>query len=133
MAVVAADRPTPLRSREAPRDGDRGRPPAGRDPRSRPASGPAARPAWAGLVTLTAGALSIPLVLVDPVLAGTLGIVCLVVGVLGARSSTGTERRHHVAGAALGTATEVVLVLALTVLGSSLGAAAPWPASVTAA
>jgi hypothetical protein len=56
----------------------------------------------------------------------------VVVGVLGARTSTGPERRHHLAGAALGTVTEVLLVLALTLLGSSLGAAAPWPATITA-
>jgi hypothetical protein len=70
-------------------------------------------------------------VLVDPVLAAALGIVCVVVGVLGARTSSGTERRHHVAGATLGAVTEVVLVLALTVLGSSLGSAAPWPTLVS--
>ena len=133
MAVAAADRPTPLRSREAPRDGERGRQPAGRASTARPAPGASARPAWSGLVTLTAGALSVPLVLADPVLAATLGMVSLVGGVLGARTSTGTERRHHAAGAALAAVTEVVLVLALTVLGSSLGAAAPWPTSITAA
>ena len=81
----------------------------------------AGRPAWWGLVPLTAGALSVPLVLVDPVLAATLGLVCVAVGVLGARTSSGTERRHHVAGAALGGVTEVVLVLALTLLSSPLG------------
>ena len=129
MPVAAADPTAPSRSREARRDGDRGRQPVGRQA----TAGPATRPAWSGLVTLTAGALSVPLVLVDPVLAATLGIVCLVGGVLGARTSTGTERRHHAAGAALGAVTEVVLVLALTVLGSSLGAAAPWPTSITAA
>ena len=32
----------------------------------------------------------------------------------------------------LGVLTEVALVLALTVLGSSLGAVAPWPTAVTA-
>jgi hypothetical protein len=102
--------------------------PAGTRPAgTRPAD---VRPAWWGLVTLVAGALSVPLVLVDPVLAATLGIVVGMVGVLGARSSTGTERRQHVAGAVLGAVTEVVLVLALTVLGSSLGAAAPWPTLV---
>jgi hypothetical protein len=90
------------------------------------------RPAWWGLVILVAGASSVPLVLVDPAFAATLGIVCGVVGVLGARSSTGTERRHHMAGATLGVVTEVVLVLALTVFGSSLAAAAPWPTLVTA-
>jgi hypothetical protein len=103
--------------------------PAGSRPGStRPADG---RPAWWGLVTLLAGAAAVPLVLVDPVFAAVLGIVVLVVGVLGARSSSGTERRQHVAGAVLGVATEVVLVLALTVLGSSLGAAAPWPTLVS--
>ncbi|GAB3359182.1 hypothetical protein [Modestobacter lapidis] len=98
----------------------------------RPApTGPAgARPAWWGLVTLVAGALSVPLVLVDPVFAAALGIVVGVVGVLGARSSSGTERRQHLAGTAFGITTEVLLVLALTVLGSSLGAAAPWPVLV---
>lgn len=89
------------------------------------------RPAWWGLATLVAGAVSVPLVLVDPVFAAALGIVVGVVGVLGARSSTGTERRQHLAGAALGVVTEVVLVLALTVLGSSLGAVAPWPTLVS--
>ena len=88
------------------------------------------RPAWWGRVTLAVGALSVPLVLVDPVFAAALGIVVVVVGVLGARSSTGTERRLHLAGTALGVVTEVVLVLALTVLGSSVGAAAPWPTLV---
>ena len=86
-----------------------------------------ARPVWWGLVPFTAGALSLPLVLVDPVLAATLGIVCVVVGVLGARTSSGAERRHHLAGAALGVVTEVVLVLTLTVLSSPLGEVAPWP------
>ena len=88
------------------------------------------RPAWWGLVPLTAGALSVPLVLVDPVLAATLGVVCVVVGVLGARTSSGPERRHHLAGAALGVVTEVVLVLALTVLSSPLCEVAPWPTLV---
>ena len=98
----------------------------------RPAPAPRAdRPAWWGLVPLAAGALSVPLVLVDPVLAATLGTVCVVVGVLGARTSAGAERRHHAAGAVLGAVTVVLLVLALTVLASSLGAAAPWPAQVT--
>ena len=103
--------------------------PAGR----RPAGGPPAdlRPAWWGLVTLAAGALAVPLLLVDPVLAVVLGIVVTVVGLLGARSSTGTERRLHLTGAALGVTAEVVLVLALTVLGSSVGAAAPWPTLVS--
>jgi hypothetical protein len=111
------------------RDGDPGRRRSGR--RATAGREATARPAWSGLVTLTAGALSVPLVLIDPVLAATLGIVCVVAGVLGARTSPGTERRHHLAGAALGVVTEVLLVLALTVLGSSLGAAAPWPTLVT--
>jgi hypothetical protein len=55
-------------------------------------------------------------VLLDPVLAATLGMVCVAVGVLGARTSAGAERRHHMAGAILGAVTEVLLVLALTVL-----------------
>ncbi len=88
------------------------------------------RPAWSGLATLAAGALSVLVVLVDPAFAATLGIVVAVVGVLGARSSTGSERRQHVAGAALGLVTEVVLVLALTVLATSVGAVAPWPTLV---
>ena len=97
-----------------------------------PTPGPAAagRPAWWGLVPLTAGALSVPLVLVDPVLAATLGIVCVVVGVLGARTSSGPERRHHLAGAALGVVTEVLLVLALTVLSSPLIAVVDSPTLV---
>jgi hypothetical protein len=104
------------------------RPTAAPAPGTRPAD---LRPAWWGLVTLVAGAAAVPLVLVDPVFAAVLGFVVAVVGVLGARSSAGTERRQHVAGATLGVLTEVLLVLALTVLGSSLGAAAPWPTAVT--
>jgi hypothetical protein len=130
VPVAAADPVAPSRSQDALRDGAPGRQPSGR--RTTAGREATARPAWSGLVTLTAAALSVPLVLVDPVLAATLGIVCVVVGVLGARTSTGTERRHHLAGAALGTVTEVLLVLALTLLGSSLGAAAPWPATITA-
>ncbi len=100
---------------------------ADRPPTTRPAE---VRPAWWGLVTLTAGAAALPLVLVDPVFAAVLGIVVAVVGVLGARSSSGTERRQHLAGVALAVLTEVVLVLTLTVLGPTLGTVAPWPTLV---
>ena len=128
MPVAAADPVAPSRSRDVLRDGDPGRQRSGR--RATAGREATARPAWSGLVTLTAGALSVPLVLIDPVLAATLGIVCVVVGVLGARTSCGPERRHHLAGAAFGVVTEVVLVLALTVLSSPLGAVVESPTLV---
>jgi hypothetical protein len=92
----------------------------------------AGRPAWWGLVPLTAGAASVPLLLVDPLLAGALGLVCVAMGLLGARTSQGRERRRHLA-AALGTATVVLLVGALTVLDTSLGQVLPDPPPVATA
>ena len=91
------------------------------------------RPAWWGLVPVTAGAASLPLLLVDPLLAGALGLVCVAMGLLGARTSQGRERRQHLAAAALGTATVVLLVGALTVLDTSLGQVLPDPPPVATA
>ena len=127
MPAAAADQAAHQAADQAADQATRSR--SGLTPRTaaRPAG---TRPAWWGRVTLGAGALSVPLVLVDPVFAAALGLVVAVVGVLGARSSTGTERRQHLAGTTLGVVTEVLLVLALTVLGSSVGAAAPWPTLV---
>jgi hypothetical protein len=93
----------------------------------------AGRPVWWGLVPLTAGAASVPLLLVDPMLAGALGLVCVALGLLGARTSRGRERRQHLAAAALGTATVVLLVGALTVLDTSLGQVLPDPPPVATA
>lgn len=80
---------------------------------------PGARPRWAPAATVFVGALSLPLIVVNPVLAALAAVVAVTAGVVGSRSQDGSQRGLYRLGAALGIVSLVLLlVAALTLLAS---------------
>lgn len=79
-----------------------------------------------GLTVAAAGALSLPLVLVNPLMAAVLAVSSLVVGLVGARRTRGGDRWSYQLGAILGgIATALLLVLALLLVGVGTGQGVP--------
>jgi hypothetical protein len=95
-------------------------------PRAAPTAPTPAWPEWIGTATLFAGAISVPLVFLQPFAAAALAILAICFGLSGARAHRGTHRRRYQAGAALGgLAVVLLIVLGVTLLDSGRGTAVP--------